>query len=92
MITICAWCYPGVSAPNISHTICERHKRDMLAGINGKCGSHNLSVPDEAAHESAQANSHHAEQCSGCVSETTAAAEFPARTVSHGDTETRRAA
>lgn len=33
---ICAWCRPGVTGGNISHGICRRHSREMLAGFEGR--------------------------------------------------------
>jgi hypothetical protein len=34
--TVCAWCHPGDTRPNISHGICEKHRKEMLANTNQK--------------------------------------------------------
>jgi uncharacterized protein with GYD domain len=32
-LTVCAWCSPGVTGPNVSHGICQFHKNAMLAQL-----------------------------------------------------------
>ncbi len=32
---VCAWCNPNDHRPNVSHGICERHRREMLDGTEG---------------------------------------------------------
>lgn len=31
IVHVCAWCHPQTDATNVSHTICEHHKRIFLA-------------------------------------------------------------
>ena len=33
LVKVCAWCKPGVTAPNITHGICQYHKQAMLAEL-----------------------------------------------------------
>jgi hypothetical protein len=33
LVTVCAWCTPGVGGPNVTHGICPTHQAEMLAEV-----------------------------------------------------------
>lgn len=33
LLAVCAWCHPGVSGANVTHTVCARHFAEVAAGM-----------------------------------------------------------
>lgn len=39
LVIVCSWCHPGYDAPNVSHTLCEKHfneQRKLIKKMRGE--------------------------------------------------------